>query len=177
MPHLKWGAASWNPYCTFDVVAFCPLPLKSELQILCSSKEKACLNFFLLKRPLLQYCIMHSSVCTNGCFCRFSLTSWPGLQPERPVLSRSDATPPWQAWIQLWPMYSSLFWPKTITAGWTRWQANLYCIFLLISNLQMKISSPWLSPNEWGEQKDIQDTKWNNRGVVRMAARSLLFFS
>lgn len=54
---------------------------------------------------------------------------------------------------------------------------QIYIVLFSISNLQMKISSPWRSPNEWGEQKDIQNTEWNNRGVVvRMAACSFFFF-
>lgn len=44
---------------------------------------------------------LHSSVCTNGYFCRFSLISSLGPQPETPVCSQSDAPPPRQAWIQL----------------------------------------------------------------------------
>lgn len=51
------------------MVVFCPLLLKkSEMQNLCSSRGKACLLLFPFERPLLQNCIMHSSICTNGYF-------------------------------------------------------------------------------------------------------------
>lgn len=103
---------------------------------------------FPVKRPLLQNCIMLSSVCTNGYFCRIALISSLGPPSERPILSQSDRTPPGQAWIpacQLWPMYFSHFWPKTINCWMDTTTNKSILYFFLISNLQMKISNPWLS--------------------------------
>lgn len=54
--------------------------------------EKLAFYFFPFERPLLQNCIMHSSICTNGYFCHVTLTSTLGTQLERPLLSRSDTT-------------------------------------------------------------------------------------
>lgn len=55
-------------------------------------KEKLAFYFFPFERPLLQNCITYSSICTNGYFCRVTLTSMLGTQLERPVLSQSDTT-------------------------------------------------------------------------------------
>lgn len=57
------------------------------MQILCRSREKACLfTFFLYERTLLENCIRHSSKCTNGYFLSYiTLTSMFGTQLERRI--------------------------------------------------------------------------------------------
>lgn len=72
-----------------------------------------------------------------GTFSRITLTSMFGTQLERPVLSQNDKT--YRGRPRLQPVrcdqciffifFSRLTQNGSITAGWTRWQANLYYIF------------------------------------------------
>lgn len=165
MPWLNWGAASRNPlYCTFYMVwFFCPLGREEWdakfVQFLGGKKACLLLFFFFFERPLLQNYIMHSSICTNGyflscyvdiharnaagetCFCLKAIRlTGAGLTHSLSAVTNVLFT-------LLIQNYAS------ITAGWTRWQANLQDIhFVHLWFKQKKKSSiPGLSPNEWGE--------------------------
>lgn len=68
-----------------------------------------------------------------GTFSRITLTSMFGTQLERPVLSQNDTT--YRGRPRLQPVscdqctFLTLTQNASITAGWTRRQANLYYIF------------------------------------------------
>lgn len=147
--------------------------------------EKLAFYFFPFERPLLQNCIMHSSICTNGYFCRITLTSMLGTQLERPVLSQSDTTfrgrPRSQpvccdqctfhtfdpklrfnyCWMDKMTSKSTLYFSSFIN----RLKKNNKKKAQILDFHQMS-----------GGTKDKQETKLNNRRVVvTMAARSVFF--
>lgn len=141
--------------------------------------EKLAFYFFPFERPLLQNCIMHSSICTNGYFlsCYIDIHARNAAGETCFVSKRYDL--PGQASLTaclLWPMYFSPFWPKTTLQLLLDGQDDkqIYIIFFLIckSNKQKKAQILDFHQTSGGT-KDKQDTKLNNRRVVMMVARSV----
>lgn len=149
--------------------------------------EKLAFYFFPFERPLLQNCIMHSSICTNGYFCRITLTSTLGTQLERPVLSQSDTT--YRGRPRLQPVCCdqctfltfdpklrfNYCWMDKMTS-----KSSLYFFLIYKSNKKRKKKrkARILDFHQTsGGTKDKQETKSNNRRVVvMMAARSVFLF-
>lgn len=145
--------------------------------------EKLAFYFFPFERPLLQNCIMHSSICTNGYFCRITLTSMLGTQLERPVLSQSDTT--FRGRPRLQPVCCdqctihtfdpklrfNYCWMDEMTS-----KSTLYFSSFINQIKNKKKLKSWTFHQMSGGTKDKQETKSNNRRVVvMMAARSVFF--
>lgn len=150
------------------MVIFCPLLLEKEwdAKICAVPGEKLAFYFFPFERPLLQNCIMHSSICTNGYFCRITLTSTLGTQLERPVLASTRYDLPGQASLTaclLWPMYFSHFWPKTTLQLLLDGQDDkqIYIIFFLIYKLNRKKKLKSRTFTKWvGGQRINKKQSW-----------------
>lgn len=165
------------------MVVFCPLLLeKSEMQKIVQFQGKSLpFTFFLFERPLLQNCIMHSSICTNGYFCRITLTSMLGTQLERPVLSQSDTT--FRGRPRSQPVCCDqctfhTFDPK-LRFNYCWMDKMMSKSTLYFSSFINQIKAEILDFHQMsGRTKDTQETKLNNRRVVvMMVACSVFVFS
>lgn len=99
--------------------------------------------FFPFKRPLLQNCIMHSSICTNGYFFSYyiDIHVWNAAGETCFVSKRYDL--PGQASLTacpLWPMYFfSHVWPKMLQLLLDgQDDKQIYIIFFIIYKLPTK---------------------------------------
>lgn len=104
-------------------------------------------TFFLSKRPLLQNCIMHSSICTNGYFLSYyiEIHAWNAAGETCFVSKRYDL--PGRASLTarlLWPVYFSHVWPKTLQLLLDgQDDKQIYIIFFLIYKLPTKKLKSW----------------------------------
>lgn len=124
--------------------------------------EKLAFYFFPFERPLLQNCIMHSSICTNGYFFVMlhwhprSERSWRDVFCLKAIrLTGAGLTHSLSAVTNvLFTLMTQNY--ASITAGWTGWQANLHYIFFSsfidqINELKSWTFTKWVLGVGWGQ--------------------------
>lgn len=160
MPWLNWGAAPQN--CTFYMVVFCPSLLKRVRCRICAVPEER-LAFLLFSFQETTVSKLHNALINMHWWVLFLVLHW------HPCLERSWRDPFCLETIRLAGaglayslsavtnvlFFSRLTQNASITAGWTRWQANLYYIF---RHLQIA--------NKRGEKKKNPLASWTFHQMV-----------